>query len=146
MPVFMAASLRMYREIAAARPGLLPSIREAARHGWNVLTHMFSPSRMARRVELLKSLDLRHELTQVTVPALLITGEASLDRVVPVSATHEYLRLWPQATVATIARTGHLGLITRPSAFANVVVPFAEQAARVSSNNDPRPHLGRRVG
>jgi hypothetical protein len=66
---------------------------------------------------------------------------------VPVAATHEYLRIWPQASLATLARTGHLGLITRPASFANIVVPFAERAAAVSSKNDLRPHLsGRRVG
>ena len=145
-PLFMLASLRMYREIAAANDGVAKGMTAALRHGARVITHMFSPSRMARRVDLLKSVDLPHELGRVKAPALLITGEPSLDRVVPVSATHEYLRIWPQATVATIARTGHLGLITRSSAFANVVVPFAEQTARVSSKNDPRPHLGRRVG
>jgi len=153
-PVFMLASLRMYREIAAANDGVAKGMSAALRHGWRVITHMFSPSRMARRVQLLQRVDLRQELAQLPgtghqLPTLIVTGEPSLDRVVPVAATHEYLQLWPQASIATIARTGHLGLITRPSAFANVVVPFAEEATRVSSKNDSRPHLhlsGRRVG
>jgi pimeloyl-ACP methyl ester carboxylesterase len=152
MPVFMLASLRMYREIAAANDGVANGMSAALRHGWRVITHMFSPFRMARRVRLLEGLDLREELARLSAtgcqrPTLIVTGEPSLDRVVPVAATQEYLQLWPQASMATIARTGHLGLITRPSAFANVVVPFAEDAARVSSKNDLRPHLGgRRVG
>src|SRR5688500_9025809 len=115
MPVFMLASLRMYREIAAANDGVATGMSAALRHGWLVITHMFSPSRMARRVHLLQSVDLQHELSKVTTPTLIITGEPSLDRVVPVADTHAYLRLWPQASIATIARTGHLGLITRPS-------------------------------
>ena len=62
-----------------------------------VLTHMFSPSRMARRVQLLEQADIRQELAQlpaasVQLPTLIVTGEPSLDRVVPVAATHEYLR------------------------------------------------------
>ena len=106
---------------------------------------MFSPSRMARRVRLLESIDLRSELAAASescrdLRTLIVTGEAALDNVVPVAATHEYLRIWPQASLATLARTGHLGLITRPAAFANIVVPFAERAAGVSSKNDPRPH------
>ena len=145
-PLFMLASLRMYREIAAANDGVAAGLAAALRHGTRVLTHMFSPWRMARRVRLLDSIDLRPELSRVAMPTLLITGDAGLDKVVPVAATHEYLRLWPNASLATIARTGHLGLITRPSAFANIVVPFAERAAGVSSKNDPRPHIGRRVG
>jgi len=151
-PVFMLASLQMYREIAAANDGVAKGMSAALRHGWCVVTHMFSPSRMARRVRLLQRVDLRQELAQLPatgyqLPTLIVTGEPSLDRIVPVAATHEYLRLWPHARLATIARTGHLGLITRPAEFASAVVPFAENAARVSSKNDLRPHLSeRRVG
>ncbi len=128
-PFFLLASLRMYREIAAPHPGAARGFLAAARHGWRVVTHPFSPGRMARRVHLLGSVDLRQELARVTKPTLIITGEPSLDRVVPVGATQEYLELWPQASVATISRTGHLGLITRPEEFARLVVPFAERAA-----------------
>ncbi len=99
---------------------------------------------------LLESIDLQQELAGATAagfrrPTLIVTGDPALDNVVPVAATHEYLRLWPHATIATIVRTGHLGLITRPSAFANIVAPFAEHAV-VSSKNDLRPHSGRRIG
>jgi pimeloyl-ACP methyl ester carboxylesterase len=151
-PVFMLASIRMYPEIAAASDGVAGGVRPALRHGARVLTHMFSPSRMARRVKLLEAIDLRQELARATAagfrrPTLIVTGDPALDNVVPVAATQEYLRLWPHATIATIVRTGHLGLITRPSVFANIVVPFAEHAT-VSSKNDPRPHydFGRRIG
>src|SRR5687767_9954111 len=58
MPVFMVASLRMYREIAAANDGIAGGVSAAVRHGTRVITHMFSPSRMARRVALLRSVDL----------------------------------------------------------------------------------------
>jgi pimeloyl-ACP methyl ester carboxylesterase len=128
-PLFLAASLRMYREIRVASGGAARGTAVAVRHGWRVLTHMFSPSRMARRVRLLESVDLTREIAAITAPTLIITGEASLDRVVPVASSHEYLRLWPKARVATISRTGHLGLITRPAEFADVVVTFAEHAA-----------------
>ncbi len=143
-PVFMMASLRMYREIAAANDGVGSGVSAACRHGVRVLTHMFSPSRMARRVRLLEQADIRQELAQlpaasVQLPTLIVTGEPVLDNVVPVAATHEYLRVWPKASLATLAHTGHLGLITRPAAFANIVVPFAERAA-MSSKNDSRPH------
>jgi 3-oxoadipate enol-lactonase len=132
-PLFLIASLRMYREIAAANAGVIQGFMAATRHGWRVVTHMFSPGRMARRVHLLGSIDARQELPRVTKPALIITGEPSLDRVVPVGTTREYLRLWPQATGATIARTGHLGLITRPAEFARLVVTFAEHAAEADA-------------
>ena len=129
-PLFLLASLRMYREIAAANAGVARGFLAATRHGWRVVTHMFSPGRMARRVHLFASVDIQQGLPQVTKPTLLITGEPSLDRVVPVGWMREYLQLWPQASVATIARTGHLGLITRPAEFAQLVVLFAEHATR----------------
>jgi pimeloyl-ACP methyl ester carboxylesterase len=84
---------------------------------------------MARRVHFLEGLDLGRELKAVRTPTLVITGEPALDRVVPVELTREYLALWPHAQAATIANTGHLGSITRPEAFANLVAPFVAQAS-----------------
>jgi pimeloyl-ACP methyl ester carboxylesterase len=137
-PVFMVASLRLYREIAAAYGGLARGLLPGLRHALRVLTHMFSPRLMARRVRLLERVDLRADLARVTVPVLVITGDARLDRVVPVQTTREYLGIWPHARSARIERTGHLGSITRPDVFASLVVPFAEAAGD--------PDSRRRVG
>src|SRR3990172_5611573 len=52
-PVFLLASLRMYPEIAAANGGSLRGLAAGLAHAWRVLTHMFSPRRMARRAGLL---------------------------------------------------------------------------------------------
>jgi pimeloyl-ACP methyl ester carboxylesterase len=131
-PVFLVGALRLYKEIAAARSETQDGGRAAASHAWRALTHMFSPSRMARRVRLLESIALQQDLSRVTVPTLVVTGEPGLDRVVPVAATLQYARLWPHALVATIAHTGHLGLTTRPTEFARLVVPFAEDAAGIN--------------
>ncbi len=133
-PLFCIASVRMYREVAAAKGGSVAGVVPALRHAWTVVTHMLSPGRMARRVHLLAGLDLREELARVEVPTLVVTGDRGLDRVVPVQRTREYLQLWPHARMATIERTGHLGLITRPDEFAAVVAPFvAEMAATAGS-------------
>ena len=131
-PLFLLASLRIYREIAAANAGTARGFLAAFRHLWRVVTHMFSPGRMARRVRLLESVELRPELARIRQPTLVITGESSLDRVVPVQATLEYAHLLPHAGVATIPRTGHLGLVTRPDEFARLVVTFAERAVHES--------------
>ena len=128
MPVFMVASLRMYREIAAAHPGLGAAFREGIRHALTVRRHMFSPTRMARRVHLLAHAGLT-SLVAPSVPALVITGEPSLDRVVPVGVTREYLGMLPQAKVVAVERTGHLGFITRPQVFAELVAPFVTDNA-----------------
>jgi pimeloyl-ACP methyl ester carboxylesterase len=129
MPLFLVASLRMYKEIAAARPGVLNGLSAAMGHATNALTHMFSPGRMARRVRLLESVDLKGKLQTVSVPTLVMTGEAELDRVVPTRLTDEYMRIFPHAERVTLERTGHLGLITRPREFAATVGPFIERNA-----------------
>jgi pimeloyl-ACP methyl ester carboxylesterase len=129
-PLFCVASLRMYPEIAAATPGFAAGLRATTAHAFRAASHMFSPGRMARRVRMLEGLNLQHELAQRRLPTLVVTGDPALDRVVPVRLTHEYIRLWPHAHVASIANTGHLGLITRAEEFARLVVPFAEHAAR----------------
>ncbi|MDA1185760.1 MAG: alpha/beta hydrolase [Acidobacteria bacterium] len=141
-PLFMLASLRMYREIAIASDGFIPGVATAAQLGWRSVTHMFSPSRMARRIRLLDAIDVataRASVAAPATPALIITGEPALDRVVPVSMTREYLQLWPGARVTTLARTGHLGSMTRPVDFADLVVPFVE---RVDERNDDWRQVG----
>ncbi len=67
-------------------------------------------------------------LAAVRVPTLVITGEPRSIAWCPSRLTREYLTLWPHATTATLARTGHLGLITRPRAFAALVAPFIDSA------------------
>lgn len=132
-PLFCVGSLRLYREIAAATPGVLPGIWAGVRHGVTALTHPFSPSRMARRALLLDGLDLARELKAVRSPALIVTGETHLERVVPVQLTREYLAIWPHAQLALIANTGHLGSITRPTEFANLVARFVKSATHRAS-------------
>jgi hypothetical protein len=95
---------------------------------------------MARRVHLLSSVRIEADLAGVQVPVLLVTGEDSLDCVVPPRVTRGYLDLWPDARAVTIARTGHLGVITRPAEFAAVVATFAaEHAPRARNEALPDP-------
>ncbi len=149
-PLFCLASVRLYGEIRAAAGGMLGGMVTGARHGMNVITHMFSPTRMARRVRLLAAGDFARRLHAVHVPTLIVTGDPALDRVVPVERTREYLRIWPHARHAVIPRTGHLGLITRPEEFAAVVAPFVDAAAGSQESREERAadrrRSGRRVG
>jgi pimeloyl-ACP methyl ester carboxylesterase len=137
-PLFCLASVRMHPEIAAATAGWLQGIAASARCARTALRYIFSPTRMARRVQLVQTLELRRELAALKVPTLVVTGEPALDRVVPVHRTHAYLALWPHAAAATIERTGHLGIITRPAEFARIVTPFAQLA---SYEQDRRRHV-----
>ncbi len=143
-PLFCLGSLRLYREIAAANEGWWGGVTAAMSHGINALRHMFHPGRMARRVHLLSSVRIEADLARVQLPVLVVTGEDSLERVVPPRMTRRYLDLWPHARAVTIARTGHLGIITRPAEFAAVVSTFAaEHAPRALDGAlpDPEPRI-----
>ena len=124
-PLFCIGALRLYREIAAAGSSRWAGIAGATRHGINVLRHMFHPGRVARRVHLFDGVRIEADLANVQVPVMLITGDETLERVVPPRLSREYLTIWPHARSETLARTGHLGLITRPAAFAELVSSFA---------------------
>lgn len=129
-PLFVMHSLRLYREIAVAAPAFGAGVRMAVHHGWNVLTHMFSPGLMARRVRWLASVDIAEEVARLEIPTLLITGDDALEQVVPVRASREYVHMWPHAQVAILDHTGHLGMITRPEEFARALGSFVDSSAR----------------
>jgi pimeloyl-ACP methyl ester carboxylesterase len=137
-PLFCANSLRIYPEIAAANGGIMQGLLPAIRHGWNVLTHPFSPARMARRVKWLADAGLERRICRIQVPTLILTGDGSLDRVVPVHRTGEYANICSPVERAVIPRTGHIGLITRPDVFADLVSAFA----RNHHLDAPRRHVG----
>jgi pimeloyl-ACP methyl ester carboxylesterase len=88
---------------------------------------------MARRARMVAALDVDRQLSRVRCPTLVVTGESSLDCVVPVALTREYHRIWPHATAAVIERTGHLGPITKADEFADLVASFADQNANRTS-------------
>ena len=137
-PLFCLASVRLYREFATARDTWWSGVTSSCGAGLNVLLHMFHPGRMARRVHLLSSVlasgRIDAELAHVKVPTMILTGEESLERVVSPHMTREYLAIWPHARTETLARTGHLGMITRPEEFAALVSGFVSaHAARKSA-------------
>jgi pimeloyl-ACP methyl ester carboxylesterase len=123
-PLFVAtAPGRMHREFAAAASSVRDRIRLMAGHGLRAARAPMSPKRMARRVRWAE----QHRFANphsVTSPALVITGEPELDRIVPVAVTRHYLEKLPSATHVVLERTGHLGLVTRPDLFADAVERF----------------------
>ena len=154
LPLFLLSSLRLHREIAAAVPGRAAGLMASARQGLRSLTHFPAPRRMAHRAEITGEAAV-DGLGNIRVPTLVVTGEAALDKVVPTRLTAEYTRIWPHATVVTLKRTGHLGLVTRPDAFADAVVSFAATCVRdgdlqaglkAGSHEPQRLETRRRVG
>ena len=142
LPLFLLGALRLYPEIAAANDGWWRGVWAAARQGGRSLAHFPAPARMARRARIAADAPV-DGLASLHVPVLVVTGEAELDRVVPTQLTAEYTRIWPHATAVTLARTGHLGLVTRPGEFADIIVGFA---AGLKTRNDARETPERRVG
>ncbi len=89
-----------------------------------------SLSRMAARARLIdQHRSSRPDCARITAPTLIVTGERGLDHVVPVEGSSEYARRIPNARAVVLERTGHLGSITRPEAFADVVRDFVDDVA-----------------
>jgi pimeloyl-ACP methyl ester carboxylesterase len=125
-PLFVVtAPSRLRPEIAAAIPGLRDRLRFSASHSVRAVISPTTPKRMARRIAWARS----HQFAaahSVTAPALLVTGEPRLDRVLPVDVTRRYLDDIDLARHVVLERTGHIGSVTRPDDFAGVVKSFVE--------------------
>jgi len=126
-PLFLAETpLRLRREMVTA----LPDWRDRWTFRLKVLrifpSAPLSFSQMAARARLISSTDLTTDCSCVSSPTLILTGEQQLDFVVPVEGSSTYVRLIPNACAAVIERTGHIGSITRPDAFASVIRDFVD--------------------
>jgi pimeloyl-ACP methyl ester carboxylesterase len=125
-PLFVAtAPVRMHTEVHAAIPSVGPRLRFMAANGTRVAMAPASPSRMARRVEWATAYRFA-DPAGIMAPALVITGEAGLDRIVPVEITERYMHELPSAERVVLERTGHLGLVTRPDRFAEILGRFVD--------------------
>jgi pimeloyl-ACP methyl ester carboxylesterase len=124
--LLMGGARRLLREVSSSRDGIPGRVASFAAHVGRVVRHPASPARIAGWVREWQDRDLVTGCANITAPTLTITGEPTLDRVVKVHSTLEYLDLIPGARHATLPRTGHLGLITRPAEFARLVEEFVD--------------------
>jgi 3-oxoadipate enol-lactonase len=126
-PVFLAETpRRVRREIAAAIPNRLGRFRFALRQLRAAAGAPVAFARMAERARLISTVDFAREASRVSAPTLVVSGEPRLDFVVPADGTSQYARLIPGARAVRLERTGHLGSITRPDAFAAIVREFVD--------------------
>ena len=126
-PIFIAETpWRLRPEIRAAIPGAKERHRFSIGSLRTAVGAPVSLSRMAARARMITSEDVTPDCARITAPTLVVTGESHLDHVVPVEGSSEYLRLIPDARAVVLERTGHLGTITRPDAFAAIVRGFIE--------------------
>ena len=133
LPLFAVRGLRrLAPEIRASKDTWRARIAFAASYGWQVMRRPAAPTKMARWVRAWQATDIESECARITAPTHLITGEPRLDRVVPVQSTFHYLTLIPGSTFSRLARTGHIGLVSRPRDFSQLVHEF------LHATDDPR--------
>lgn len=130
-PLFCASVWRHSRaELEAALPSWRQRARFRARQVWMAVSAPVSPVLMRDRIQMLEHVDFAGSAGRVDAPTLVVTGEPALDRVVPVDHTRRYADLLPHAEFARLPHTGHLGVVTRPGAFAAIVSDFVERSER----------------
>lgn len=149
-PVFwMGAPLRVYPELKAALPDSRRRWQFVLGHGLTIAAAPASSARMVRRLHWLA--DAAFSLDRpLDVPALIVTGEAALETVVPPADTLKYLAWLPAARVVTLADTGHNGSVMKPRLFAEAVAgllaeapdaaPAAVTALPPPPSENPRAH------
>lgn len=111
----------------------LPEIRRARPDDWQrcaagltgrAIRWPQSPVRMAARIRMLDGEDLAADARRIQCPTLVVTGEDSLDGIVPPASSRRYVSLVPGAATVRLPRTGHFGVVTRPREFAATVFEF----------------------
>jgi pimeloyl-ACP methyl ester carboxylesterase len=124
-PAFMAAGpLRVWPEIHAALPDWPSRLRFSVAQGLRVLSAPMIPPLMSTRVQQAQALDFRPDCERIAAPTLVVTGEEGLDSVVPVHVTRRYCSLIRGARYEMMPGTGHIGMVTQPERFSELVGGF----------------------
>jgi pimeloyl-ACP methyl ester carboxylesterase len=96
----------------------------SVRHAVRVVAAPIFPAAMAARVTLQQGIDFAPDCARVKAPTLIVTGEDDLDQIVPAEVTRRYRQLIPGASYVQMKRSGHIGLLTHPAQFADIVSGF----------------------
>ena len=125
MPYFGVRGLRrLLPELFKARDSWPTRLQLGREYARRVFDAPIEPRRMAHWVREFTQYDLRADCDRIVAPTLIVTGESSLERVVPVWESKKYLNLIGGATHQVLAGTGHVGVITRPYRFAEIAGQF----------------------
>jgi pimeloyl-ACP methyl ester carboxylesterase len=130
LPVFLWAAFgRLRGELAAAFPRPSDRLAFVARATATALRYPALPQLMARRVRLMQTLDLGADCPRIAAPTLVVTGHPSLDRVVPVESTRQYLSHIKNSRYEMMENTGHSGSLTQPERLARIVGTFVNASS-----------------
>jgi 3-oxoadipate enol-lactonase len=125
LPIFLwTAYHRLSPEMTAAFPHLGARAMFVAHATARALRYPAWPPAMAARVRLMQTVDLAADCARITAPTLVVTGEPSLDMVVPVASTKQYLNRIRDCRYEMMDRTGHSGSLTQPERLARIVGTF----------------------
>lgn len=129
LPAFLLSALtRLHGEVAAALPRPGERAAFAARTTVAMLRYPARPPVMAARVRLMQTLDLAGDCARISAPTLVVTGHPSLDLVVPVDSTRQYLSHIRDSRYEMMENTGHTGSLTQPDRLATIVGTFVNAA------------------
>jgi pimeloyl-ACP methyl ester carboxylesterase len=137
---------RLGPEILAARPSWPLRLRLAGEYARRAVTARVKPTAMSRWIRAWLASDTRADCENILAPTLVLTGEPHLERVIPVAATREYLKLIRNSRYAVLPETGHVGTITKPFRFTEIVGKFlsaVEQEAAVKAAADHAAAIAR---
>ena len=141
-PLFLAETpWRLRREMATAFPEMPARLQFAGLQLRTLFSAPLSLARMAGRARMVATCDAVAACARIAAPTLVVTGEPALDHVVPADGSIGYVSLIRGARGVVLERTGHLGWITRPAAFAAIVRDFAAATGVGRVLPDP-PHRG----
>ena len=122
--LFMAtAPFRLLPELRSALPSTAALLRFIASHLVRIIRAPMSPSRAAQRMRWMQAHNFADQRT-ISAPTLIVTGEPGADRVVPVEDTRRMAAHIAEARCEVLPRTGHVGLETRPDAYAELIHRF----------------------
>lgn len=125
LPIFLCTGFRrLLIELAGTFPTFRDRVTFVGRAGAAALWYPALPHLMAKRVRLMQTVDLEADCARISAPTLVITGDPSLDRVVPVESTRRYLSHIRNSRYELLERTGHSGSLTQPRRLASLVGGF----------------------
>ncbi len=127
------AGLRLAPEIMSARPSWKLRLQLGVEYARRAFGARVAPTAMSRWIRAWLAIDTVPDCERIQAPTLVVTGEPHLERVVPVAATREYLKLIPNARYAVLPETGHVGTITKPYRFTEIVGRFLATAEKEAS-------------